>query len=342
MEQRTELSAIGEFALIEHLTQYFPIQHETTLKGVGDDAAIIATGGIYDQVITTDLLVEGVHFDLMYMPMKHLGYKAIAVNISDICAMNATPKYVTVSYAVSNRFSLEAMEELYAGMKLACERYGVDLIGGDSSSAVQGLTISVTAIGEVLPENVVTRSGAKVNDLLVVSGDLGAAYLGLQVLEREKEVYKAAPSAQPDLAGYEYLLQRQLKPEARLDAVQFLSDLKVLPTSMIDISDGLSSEILHLSKQSGVGCDLYEAKLPLSPETQKAAEEFNLDPTTCALSGGEDYELLFTIAPSDYEKIKGSPHFTVIGHMTESGSPCRLITRANQAIELKAQGWKAF
>jgi len=308
MEQRTELSAIGEFALIEHLTRYFPIQHETTLKGVGDDAAIIATGGIYDQVITTDLLVEGVHFDLMYMPMKHLGYKAIAVNISDICAMNATPKYVTVSYAVSNRFSLEAMEELYAGMKLACERYGVDLIGGDSSSAVQGLTISVTAIGEVLPENVVTRSGAKVNDLLVVSGDLGAAYLGLQVLEREKEVYKAAPSAQPDLAGYEYLLQRQLKPEARLDAVQFLSDLKVLPTSMIDISDGLSSEILHLSKQSGVGCDLYEAKLPLSPETQKAAEEFHLDPTTCALSGGEDYELLFTIAPSDYEKIKGSPH----------------------------------
>lgn len=342
MEQRTELSAIGEFALIEHLTQYFPIQHETTLKGVGDDAAIIATGGMYDQVVTTDLLVEGVHFDLMYMPLKHLGYKAIAVNVSDICAMNAVPKYVTVSYAVSNRFSLEAMEELYAGMKLACERYGVDLIGGDSSSAVHGLTISVTAIGEVLPEKVVTRSGAKANDLLVVSGDLGAAYLGLQVLEREKEVYKAAPTAQPDLLGYEYLLQRQLKPEARVDAVQFLEDLKILPTSMIDISDGLSSELIHLSKHSGLGCDIYEAKLPISPETQKAADEFNLDATTCALSGGEDYELLFTIAPSDYEKIKGSPHFTVIGHMTESGAHCRLITRANAAIELKAQGWKAF
>ena len=342
MEQRTELSAIGEFALIEHLTQYFPIQHETTLKGVGDDAAILATGGMYDQVVTTDLLVEGVHFDLMYMPLKHLGYKAIAVNVSDICAMNAIPKYVTVSYAVSNRFSLEAMEELYAGMKLACERYGVDLIGGDSSSAVHGLTISITAIGEVLPEKVVTRGGAKHHDLLVVSGDLGGAYLGLQVLEREKEVYKAAPGAQPDLAGYEYLLQRQLKPEARVDAIQFLEDLKILPTSMIDISDGLSSEIFHLSKQSGLGCDVYEAKIPVSPETQRASEEFNLDVTTCALSGGEDYELLFTISPSDYEKIKGSPHFTVIGHMTESGASCRLITRANEAIELKAQGWKAF
>ncbi len=342
MESRTELNSIGEFALIEHLTQYFSIQHESTLKGVGDDAAIIATGGMYDQVVTTDLLVEGVHFDLMYMPLKHLGYKAIAVNVSDICAMNATPKYITVSYAVSNRFSLEAMEELYAGMKLACERYNVDLIGGDSSSALQGLTISVTAIGEVLPEKVVTRDGAKVNDLLVVTGDLGAAYMGLQILEREKEVYKATPSIQPDLEGYEYLLQRQLKPEARMDAIEYLNDLKLVPTSMIDISDGLSSEILHICKQSQVGCDLYENKIPISPDLQRAAEEFNLDATTCALNGGEDYELLFTIAQSDYEKIKGSPHFTVIGHITEQHSGCRLITRGNEAIELKAQGWKSF
>jgi thiamine-monophosphate kinase len=342
MENRTELDSLGEFELINHLTQYFVPQHEATLKGVGDDAAVLATGGSTDQVVTTDLLVEGVHFDLMYTPLKHLGYKAIAVNVSDICAMNATPKYVTVSFAVSNRFSLEAIEELYAGMQIACEKYGVDLIGGDTSTALHGMTLSITAIGEVYPEKVSYRSGAKLNDLLVVTGDLGAAYLGLQVLEREKEVYKATPSIQPELIGYDYVLQRQLKPEARVDAIQFLEDLKVTPTAMIDISDGLSSEIMHLCTQSELGCDLYEAKIPVSPDVQRVAEEFHLDATTCALNGGEDYELLFTISQSDYEKIKGSPHFTVIGHMTEKVSGPRIITRGNEAIALRAQGWNAF
>ena len=342
MEQRTELNSLGEFALIKHLTQYFIPQHESTIKGVGDDAAIVATGGVCDQVITTDLLVEGVHFDLMYTPLKHLGYKAIAVNVSDVCAMNATPKYVTVSFAVSNRFSLEAMEELYSGMQLACEKYGVDLIGGDTSTAPNGLMISITAIGEVLPEEVTTRDGAKLNDLIVVSGDLGAAFLGLQVLEREKEVYKSTPSIQPDLEGFDYLLQRQLKPEARLDVVQYLKDLKIHPTAMIDVSDGLSSDLMHVAKQSMLGCDIYESKIPMAPDTIRVAADFGLDPLTCALNGGEDYELLFTIAQSDYEKIKGSPHFTVIGHMTEEITGCRLITKGNETVALKAQGWQAF
>jgi len=342
MEQRTELNSLGEFALIKHLTQYFIPQHESTIKGVGDDAAIVATGGVCDQVITTDLLVEGVHFDLMYTPLKHLGYKAIAVNVSDVCAMNATPKYVTVSFAVSNRFSLEAMEELYSGMQLACEKYGVDLIGGDTSTAPNGLMISITAIGEVLPEEVTTRDGAKLNDLIVVSGDLGAAFLGLQVLEREKEVYKSTPSIQPDLEGFDYLLQRQLKPEARLDVVQYLKDLKIHPTAMIDVSDGLSSDLMHIAKQSMLGCDIYESKIPMAPDTIRVAADFGLDPLTCALNGGEDYELLFTIAQSDYEKIKGSPHFTVIGHMTEEITGSRLITRGNETVALKAQGWQAF
>jgi thiamine-monophosphate kinase len=342
MEQRTELNSLGEFALIKHLTQHFIPQHESTIKGVGDDAAIIATGGVYDQVVTTDLLVEGVHFDLMYTPLKHLGYKSIAVNVSDVCAMNATPKYITVSFAVSNRFSLEAMEELYSGMQLACEKYGVDLIGGDTSAAPHGLTISITAIGEVLPEKIATRDGAKLNDLVVVSGDLGGAYLGLQVLEREKEVFKSTPSIQPDLSGFDYLLQRQLKPEARIDAIQYLADLKIQPTAMIDVSDGLSSDLMHIAKQSMLGCDIYENKIPLAPDTIRVAADFGLDPLTCALNGGEDYELLFTIAQSEYEKIKGSPHFTIIGHMTEESTGCRLITKSNEALELKAQGWQSF
>jgi thiamine-monophosphate kinase len=249
---------------------------------------------------------------------------------------------VTVSFAVSNRFSLEAMEELYSGMQLACEKYGVDLIGGDTSSAPNGLTISVTAIGEVLPENVATRDGAKINDLIVVSGDLGGAYLGLQVLEREKEVYKSTPSIQPDLSGYDYLLQRQLKPEARIDAIQYLAELKIQPTAMIDVSDGLSSDLMHIAKQSMLGCDVYENKIPLAPDTIRVASDFGLDPLTCALNGGEDYELLFTIPQSDYEKIKGSPHFTIIGHMTEESTGCRLITKMNEALELKAQGWQSF
>jgi thiamine-monophosphate kinase len=342
MEQRTELNALGEFALIKHLTQYFIPQHESTIKGIGDDAAILSSDGVHDQVVTTDLLIEGVHFDLMYTPLKHLGYKAVAVNVSDICAMNAHPKYITVSFAVSNRFSLEAMEELYSGMQLACEKYGVDLIGGDSSSAPTGLMISITAIGEVLPEKVVTRDGAKINDLIVVSGDLGGAYLGLQVLEREKEVYKSTPSIQPDLSGFDYLLQRQLKPEARMDVLQFLRDLKIQPTAMIDVSDGLSSDLMHIAKQSMLGCDIYENKIPLAPDTIRVAADFGLDPVTCALNGGEDYELLFTIAQSDYEKIKGSPHFTIIGHMTEETTGCRLITKSNEMVALRAQGWQAF
>jgi len=340
-QSRTSLSELGEFGLIKHLTQNFKVQQATTVKGVGDDAAVVE---VKDKqvLVTTDLLVEGVHFDLSYMPLKHLGYKAVMVNLSDIYAMNGKASQITVSIAVSNRFPLEAIEELYDGIYLACKTYNVDLVGGDTTSSTKGLLISVTAIGEVKAENVVYRNTAKPNDLLVVTGDLGAAYLGLQVLEREKQVFEVNPNSQPDLTDYSYLIERQLKPEARKDIVKLLHDLKVKPTSMIDISDGLSSEILHICDQSKVGCNLYEEKIPLDPQVISTCEEFDLNSTTIALSGGEDYELLFTISQDDFSKIKGNPHLTVIGHIIDESQGANLVTRAGQQVKLTAQGWNGL
>lgn len=339
--QHTSLSELGEFGLIAHLTEHFKIHHTSTLKAVGDDAAVIEQG-TKQTLITTDLLVEGVHFDLSYMPLKHLGYKAVMVNLSDVYAMNGTAEQITVSIAVSNRFTLEALEELYAGIQLACNTYKVDLIGGDTTSSTKGMLISVTAIGTANKEDIVYRNGAKETDLLVVSGDLGAAYLGLQVLEREKQVFQVDPKNQPDLDNYTYLIERQLKPEARKDIPEMLNELNVKPTSMIDISDGLSSEIMHICSQSKVGCKVYEDKLPLDPQVISTCEEFELDSTMIALSGGEDYELLFTVPISDFDKIKGNPNFSIIGHITEKSQGLNLVTRANQEIELKAQGWNAM
>lgn len=340
-QQRTQLSDLGEFGLIDHLTKNFKVKQTSTIKSIGDDAAVLNFKN-NNVVVSTDLLVEGVHFDLSYMPLKHLGYKAVIVNLSDIYAMNATATQVTVSIAVSNRFPLEALEAVYAGIETAAKIYNVDVVGGDTTSSKTGLLISVTAIGEVEPSNEVYRNGAKPNDLLVVSGDLGGAYMGLQVLEREKEVYKVNPNNQPDLEPYTYIVERQLKPEARKDVVQLLSDLKVKPTAMIDVSDGLSSEILHLCKQSNVGCDLYENKIPLDPQVISTCEEFNIDSTTVALNGGEDYELLFTISQEDYPKIKANPSLTVIGFIREKEAGVHLVTRAEAKVEIKAQGWKNF
>ncbi len=335
-QQRTPLSDLGEFNLIDHLTKNFKVTQSSTVRGIGDDAAILE----FDKqiVLTTDMLVEGVHFDLSYVPLKHLGYKAVVVNLSDVYAMNAMATQITVSIAVSSRFPLEALEELYAGIETAARIYNVDVVGGDTTSSNKGLFISVTAVGKV--ENSVCRKGAKPNDLLVVSGDLGSAYMGLQVLEREKAVYKVNPNNQPDLEPYSYIIERQLKPEARKDIVKLLRELEVVPTAMIDISDGLSSEIMHLCKQSQVGCDLYEDKIPLDPQLIATCEEFNIDSTTVALNGGEDYELLFTISQDDYLKIKGNPNLTVIGYIKEKKEGVHLITRANTKIPIKAQGWK--
>lgn len=340
-QQRTSLSDLGEFGLISHLTENFKITQPSTLKGIGDDAAVMDFKG-KKVVISTDLLIEGVHFDLSYVPLKHLGYKSVMVNLSDIYAMNAQATQITVSIAVSNRFPLEALEELYEGIRLACEFYGVDLVGGDTTSSTRGLIISVTAIGEADADQIVYRNGAKENDLIVVTGDIGGAYMGLQVLEREKVVFEVNPNSQPDLEMYSYIIERQLKPEARKDIPPLLKALGVKPTSMIDISDGLSSEILHLCKQSGVGCCLYEDKIPLDPQFINTCEEFNLDSTTIALSGGEDYELLFTIAQSDYDKIKGNPNMSVIGYITNKDQGEKLITRAGEAIQIVAKGWNAL
>lgn len=339
--QRTSLSDLGEFGLIKHLTKNFEISQPSTLKGIGDDAAVL---DFKDKkaVISTDLLIEGVHFDLAYMPLKHLGYKSVVVNVSDIYAMNAKPTQITVSVAVSNRFPLEALEELFDGITLAAKEYNVDVIGGDTTSSQKGLILSITAIGEADETELTYRNGAKSNDLLVVTGDLGAAYMGLQVLEREKQVFQVNPNNQPDLDAYTYIIERQLKPEARKDIRTLLHALEVKPTSMIDISDGLSSEIIHLCKQSEVGCNLYEEKLPLDPQFISVCEEFNIDSTTVAINGGEDYELLFTIAMDDFDKIKGNPNFTVIGHMTEESEGIHLITRANTKIPLKARGWNTL
>lgn len=340
-QQRTPLSTLGEFGLIDHLTSNFKIHHTSTIKGIGDDAAVLSHNDKHS-VVTTDLLVEGVHFDLSYMPLKHLGYKAVVVNLSDVYAMNADATQITVSIAVSNRFPLEALEELYSGIETAASIYNIDVVGGDTTSSTSGLLISITAIGEVNKDDVVYRNGAKPNDLLVVTGDLGGAYLGLQVLEREKEVFKVNPNSQPDLDMYTYIIERQLKPEARKDIIKLLKDLDVKPTSMIDISDGLSSEIIHLCKQSGVGCDVYENKIPLDPQVISTCEEFDIDSTTIALNGGEDYELLMTISQDDFSKIKANPNLTVIGYITEASAGMHLVTRAETKVPIKAQGWNAL
>jgi thiamine-monophosphate kinase len=340
-DQQTPLSDLGEFALIDHLTKHFKVGQASTVSSIGDDAAVLE---FKDKqiVVSTDLLIEGIHFDLSYMPLEHLGYKAVVVNLSDVCAMNAVASQITVSIAVSNRFPLEALEALYSGIHKAAKYYNVDLVGGDTTSSTRGMIISVTAIGSASKERIVRRSGAKPNDLLVVTGDLGGAYLGLQVLEREKEVFKVNPNNQPDLEPYTYLVERQLKPEARTDIISLLESLEVIPTSMIDISDGLSSEVLHLCKSSKVGCDLYEDKIPLDPQMMTTCEEFNVDSTTIAINGGEDYELLFTIDQSDFDKIKGNPNLTVIGFIKEQSDGAHLVTRSETRVPIEAKGWKSF
>ena len=338
---RTSLDALGEFHLIEKLTKEFELQNSSSKLGIGDDAAICdySDGAT---LVTTDLLVEGIHFDLSYMPLKHLGYKAIVVNISDLYAMNAVPSQVTVSIAVSNRFTLEALEELYAGIHLACHNYKIDLIGGDTTSSTSGMTLSITAIGQAAEDKIVKRNGAQANDLLVVSGDLGGAYAGLQILEREKAVFKVNPQSQPDLSSYTYSIERQLKPEARKDVIELLQEWGLIPNAMIDISDGLSSEILHLSKQSQLGCNLYEQKIPIDPEVISICDEFNLNSSMAILNGGEDYELLMAVPQSAYDKVKNHPWLSIIGHFTEKQEACYLINGLEQAIPLQAQGWNSF
>jgi len=340
MQQKTEIATLGEFGLIEHLTKGFEPKHPSTLKGVGDDAAILSYGN-KQVLITTDLLLEGIHFDLVYVPLRHLGYKAAVVNFSDIYAMNGHPKQITVSLGISKRFSVEEMEELYDGIRLACNRYGVDLVGGDTSSSVTGLTISITCIGEGEAGKISRRDGAKNTDLICVSGDLGAAYMGLLLLEREKRVFSGGNNdVQPDFSGKEYIIERQLKPEARKNIVDALERISVVPTSMIDISDGLSSELLHISKQSGVGCRIYEERIPIDYQTAVMAEEFNMNVTTVALNGGEDYELLFTVPLEMNEVFQQLPGIKIIGYITDASQGSHLITRDGQEIELKAQGWK--
>jgi thiamine-monophosphate kinase len=336
------IDELGEFALIDQLTNQFENRNPNTLLGIGDDAAVIALSETESLLLSTDSLVEGVHFNLMYMPLKHLGYKAVAVNVSDICAMNGIPEQITVSIAVSSKFSLEALEELYEGIKLACEHYKIDLIGGDTTSSRAGLMINIAVVGRAQKDKIAYRSGAKEYDLLVVTGDLGAAYMGLQLLEREKEVFQANPNIQPDLDGYDYIIERQLKPEARVDIIQYLKELEVVPTSMIDISDGLASEILHICKASKVGCYLYDEKIPIDAKTSMTAIDFNLDPSTCALNGGEDYELLFTVKQEDFEKVNSNPNMTIIGHITDEKDGIYFIDKSGSAITLKAQGWKHF
>lgn len=340
-EQRTDIASLGEFGLIDHLTRNNETRQAGTHLAVGDDAAVIDSFG-KQTVISTDMLIEGIHFDLMYTPLKHLGYKAVAVNLSDICAMFATPTHITVSIGISNRFSVEALDELYEGIYAACERYNVDLVGGDTCSSQKGLIISITAIGEVETGKYVTRNGAQKGDLLCVSGDLGGAYIGLQLLEREKRIFLESPGVQPDLQNKAYTVGRILKPEPRADIVTWLQEKGITPTSMIDVSDGLSSEILHICKQSNKGCVLYEDKIPIHSETKEMALEFNVAPSTCALSGGEDYELLFTIKQEDYEKITISEQISVIGYMTDAEEGTILHTKGGNTHKLVAQGWTAF
>lgn len=336
--QRTEIATLGEFGLIKHLTEGIELKNESSKYGVGDDAAVLSYPD-KQVLVTTDLLMEGVHFDLTYVPLKHLGYKAAIVNISDIYAMNGSPKQMIISVALSKRFCVEDIEELYAGLQIACEEHNVDIVGGDTSSSLTGLAISITCIGEADKNKVVYRNGAKETDLICVSGDLGAAYMGLQLLEREKVVLKSDNDVQPDFSGKEYLLERQLKPEARGDVIAKLAELNILPTSMMDISDGLSSELMHICTQSKVGCRVYEEHIPIDYQTAVMAEEFNMNLTTCALNGGEDYELLFTVPIADHEKISEMEGVKMIGHITKQDLGCALITRDGQEFELKAQGW---
>lgn len=341
MSERTEVSSLGEFALIDHLTKNIEIHNASSILGVGDDAAVIDHFG-KQTVITNDLLIEGVHFDLMYTPLKHLGYKTVAVNVSDICAMNATPTQIILGLGFSNRFSVEALDEFYEGVYAACSAYKVDLLGGDTTTSQKGFIISCTAIGEVTPDKFVTRKGAQKSELLCVTGDLGAAYLGLILLEREKKIFLENPKIQPDLEGEKYIVGRILKPEARTDIVDYLAQKEIVPTAMIDVSDGLSSEILHICKQSNVGCVLYEEKMPIAEDTKSAAFKFNLDPTACALSGGEDYELLFTLKQDDYEKISSNSDISVIGYLTDEEAGAHIITKGGNKYPITAQGWNAF
>jgi len=340
-EERTEISSLGEFGLIDHLTRNIELQNASSIVGVGDDAAVIDHYG-KQTVITSDLLIEGVHFDLMYTPLKHLGYKSVIVNLSDVYAMNATPTQIIVSIGISNRFSVEALSEFYEGIYAACEKYGVDLVGGDTSSSQKGFVISVTAVGEVTPGKYVKRNTANKGDLICCSGDLGGAYVGLLFLEREKQIYLEHPQVQPDLEGESYVIGRLLKPEARKDIIEFLEEKNIVPTAMMDISDGLSSEILHICEQSNMGCVLYEEKIPISEEMRKAAFKFEIDPTACALSGGEDYELLFTMSQSDYEKIVLNEQISVIGYMTDAEEGAKIRTKGGQIHAITAQGWNAF
>ena len=337
----TELSALGEFGLIDHLTRDIKLKNTSSLKGVGDDAAILDYSG-KQLLVSTDMLIQGIHFDLTYTPLKHLGYKSVAVNASDIYAMNGTPRQITLALAVSNHFSVEGLEEFYAGVYAACERYGIDLVGGDTTSSKTGMCISITVLGEAEADEITRRDTARPNELICVSGDLGAAYMGLQLLEREKLVFKGNEEAQPDFAGYEYILERQLKPEARKDIVELLKEKHIKPTAMIDVSDGLASEVMHICKDSGVGCNIYEDRIPIDYQTFKMAEELNMNATVCALSGGEDYELLFTAPLAQYDLLTSLPDIKVIGHTTPDSEGCRLTTRDGNSFELKAQGWTNF
>ncbi|KAA6347351.1 Thiamine-monophosphate kinase [termite gut metagenome] len=338
---KTEIATLGEFGLIRRLTKNIHLQNESSKYGVGDDAAVLRFPE-KEILVSTDLLMEGVHFDLTYVPLKHLGYKSAVVNFSDIYAMNGTPKQITVSIALSKRFYIEDVEDFYIGLRLACERYGVDIVGGDTTSSLTGLVISITCIGEAERDKIVYRKGAKETDLICVSGDLGAAYMGLQLLEREKAIFKDEKEIQPDFASKEYLLERQLKPEARRDIIRELAELNVIPTAMIDISDGLSSELLHICSQSNVGCRIYEERIPIDYQTAVTAEEFNMNLTTCALNGGEDYELLFTIPLAEHEKVMTLEGIKLIGHITKPENGCIIISRDEQEFELKAQGWNSL
>ena len=339
--ERTEIETLGEFGLIEHLTKNFETHNASTVLSVGDDAAVIDHFG-KQTVISTDLLVEGIHFDLMYTPLKHLGYKSVTVNLSDIYAMNATPTQITMSIAFSNRFSLEALDDFYEGVYAACEKYGVDLVGGDTTSSQKGFIISVTAIGEVDTDKFVKRSTAQTGDLICVSGDVGGAFLGLTLMEREKKIYLENPKIQPDLEGEDYIVGRLLKPEARKDIIDFFAANSIVPTSMMDVSDGISSEVLHLCRQSNLGCNLYEEKLPVHDLARKAAYKFGLDPTVCALNGGEDYELIFTLKQADYDKITLNEDISVIGYMARLEEGCKLLTKGGNTFNITAQGWNAF
>ena len=340
--KRTDVNELGEFGLIDHLTAGFLTRQKSTIKGVGDDAAVIDKGNENVAIVTTDMLVEEIHFDMMYTPLKHLGYKAVIANLSDIYAMNAQPEQILVSIAISNRYSVEAMDELYSGIKTACDLYGVDLVGGDTTSSPRGMIISITAIGNAMREDVVFRSGAKPGDIICVTGDLGAAYLGLQILEREKQLYLEDPEIQPDIAQRPYLIERHLKPEARKDAIIYFKKNKLKPTSMIDVSDGLASEIMHICKQSNTGAFIEESKVPIHPESEEQALEFKLNPITCALNGGEDYELLFTVDPGDLEKVKYMPDVFLIGDIVEKSEGVTLHTTGGKIVPMQAQGWKHF